>query len=96
MRQEIEVRDIIPAIRREYAKAFVSIGFSQRKTAKILNLTEAAVSNYIHDRRGSSVPLPKYVIVKIVPPPTENLKVRELLKELDKNAKYNPRENLNL
>jgi molecular chaperone DnaJ len=38
----------------------------------------------------------QYVIVKIVPPPTENLKVRELLKELDKNAKYNPRENLNL
>lgn len=65
MRQEIEVRDIIPAIRREYAKAFISKGLSQRKTAQILNLTEAAVSNYIHDKRGSSVPLPKHVIVKI-------------------------------
>ncbi len=36
----------------------------------------------------------QYVEVKIVPPPTSDLKVRELLKELEKIAPYNPRKEL--
>ncbi len=38
----------------------------------------------------------QYVTVKIVPPPTENLRVRELLKELEKTASFNPRKDLNI
>jgi DnaJ-class molecular chaperone len=33
-----------------------------------------------------------YVEIKIVPPSTKDLKVRELLKEIEKIAPYNPRE----
>lgn len=65
MRQEIEVWEIIPAIRKEFARTFVSMGFSQRKTAQALNLTEAAVSNYLRDKRGASVSLPQSVVDEI-------------------------------
>jgi DnaJ-class molecular chaperone len=35
-----------------------------------------------------------YVEIKIVPPSTKDLKVRELLKEIEKTSPYNPREDL--
>ncbi len=37
-----------------------------------------------------------FVEVKIVPPPSEDVRVRDLLKELDKITQFNPRENLNI
>ena len=56
MPQEIEVRYILPAIRRELARIFVEEHkFSQKEAAKILGLTEAAISQYQHSKRAKEV-----------------------------------------
>ena len=56
MPQEIEVRYILPAIRRELARIFIEEDkFSQKKAASILGLTDAAVSQYQHSKRAKDV-----------------------------------------
>ncbi len=56
MPQEIEAKYIIPAIRREFAKILISQkGYSQKKAAQFLDITEAAVSQYLHAKRGVDV-----------------------------------------
>ena len=56
MPQEIEVRYILPAIRRELARIFIQEHkLSQKKAASILGLTEAAVSQYQHSKRAKEV-----------------------------------------
>ena len=56
MPQEIEVRYILPAIRRELARIFVEENkFSQKEAARILGLTDAAVSQYQHSKRAKDV-----------------------------------------
>ena len=53
--QEIEVWYVIPAIRREFAKALVKKGLKQREVARMLGVTDAAVSQYFSSKRGSEV-----------------------------------------
>ena len=53
--QEIEVWYIIPAIRREFAKGLVKKGLKQREVAKILGVTDAAISQYFSSKRASEV-----------------------------------------
>ncbi len=53
--QEIEVWYIIPAIRRELAKAMLKKGMSQRDVARKLGVTDAAVSQYLRSKRASEV-----------------------------------------
>lgn len=53
--QEIEVWYIIPAIRRELAKAFQKKGMKQREIARTLDITDAAVSQYFSSKRGTEV-----------------------------------------
>lgn len=66
MPQEIEVRYILPAIRRELAKIFIQdYKFSQKDAAKILGLTEAAVSQYQHSKRAKEVVFSDNVIKEI-------------------------------
>ena len=56
MPQEIEVRYILPAIRRELASIFINDHkMSQKEAAKILGLTEAAISQYRHSKRAKEV-----------------------------------------
>ena len=56
MPQEIEVRYILPAIRRELARIFIQEHkLSQKDAAKLLGLTEAAVSQYQHSKRAKEV-----------------------------------------
>ena len=56
MPQEIEVRYIIPAIRRELANVFIKEHkLSQKEAAKLLGLTEAAISQYRHSKRAKEV-----------------------------------------
>jgi len=56
MPQEIEIRYILPAIRRELAKTLIEEhNLSQKEVAKILGLTEAAISQYQHSKRASHV-----------------------------------------
>ncbi len=53
--QEIEVLLILPAIRRELAIEMKKLGFEQKKIAKILCVTEAAISQYIKNKRANKV-----------------------------------------
>ena len=55
MPQEIEVWYVIPAIRRELAKAMAKKGMKQKDIAKNLSLTEPAVSQYIRAKRAKEV-----------------------------------------
>ena len=56
MPQEIEVRYILPAIRRELARIFVEEqNLRQKEASKLLGLTKAAVSQYRHSRRAKEV-----------------------------------------
>jgi hypothetical protein len=50
---EIVVWHILPAIRREFAKALIThYNLTQKKVADKLGLTEAAVSRYLSGKRG--------------------------------------------
>jgi uncharacterized protein len=60
MPQEIEVWYLIPALRREFAKIFIkNHGFTQRKVANILGITESAISQYINSKRGREIKFSK-------------------------------------
>ncbi len=60
--QEVEVHYILPAIRRELAIAMKAKGFEQKRIAKLLNVTEPAVSQYIKNKRGADVEFPQKVM----------------------------------
>jgi predicted transcriptional regulator len=53
--QEIEVWYIIPAIRRELAKAMLKKGLKQKDVADRLGVTDAAISQYLKSKRASEV-----------------------------------------
>ncbi len=53
--QEIEVWYLLPAIRRELSKFLVNDGLTQREIASKLGITEAAVSQYLKEKRGNEV-----------------------------------------
>ncbi len=55
MPQEIEVWYIIPALRRELAKRMVELGLAQKQVAERMELTEAAVSQYLSSKRAKEV-----------------------------------------
>lgn len=55
MPQEIEVWYLIPAIRKEFVKLMIKKGLSQKKAANKLGITEAAVSQYLKDKRACDV-----------------------------------------
>lgn len=66
MPQEIEVRYILPAIRRELASILIKEHKkSQKEAASILGLTEAAVSQYQHSKRAKEVVFSDNVINEI-------------------------------
>ena len=66
MPQEIEVKYILPAIRREFAKILVEEkNYSQKHAAKILDLTEAAISQYFSSKRAKEVVFSEDVIEEI-------------------------------
>ncbi len=53
--QEIEVWYVLPAIRREVCKSLVAKGMTQRAVARMLGVTEPAVSQYIRSKRASKL-----------------------------------------
>lgn len=55
MPQEIEVWYILPAIRRELVKEMMVLGLKQNQIASILGITEAAVSQYVKQKRAKEV-----------------------------------------
>jgi predicted transcriptional regulator len=63
---EIIVWKVLPIIRKEFAKSLIkNHGFTQRKAAEKLGLTEASVSRYISDKRGEIKKLNKEMIEEI-------------------------------
>ena len=66
MPQEIEVRYILPAIRRELARIFIKEHkLNQKDAAKLLGLTEAAISQYQHSKRATEVVFSEDIIDEI-------------------------------
>jgi predicted transcriptional regulator len=65
MPQEIEVWYLIPAIRRELAKAMLKEGRAQKAIAKTLGVTEAAVSHYMKSKRAAEVTFSSDVSIEI-------------------------------
>lgn len=53
--QEVEVFYILPAVRRELASRMKARGKSQKDIAKLLGITEPAVSQYMSSKRASLV-----------------------------------------
>ena len=53
--QEIEVWYVLPALRRQFVLAFKEHGLRQKEIAKIMTISEAAVSQYLKNKRGSKV-----------------------------------------
>ena len=50
--QSIELHYVLPAVRREIALKLKEKGLGQKEIAKRLSVTEAAVSQYINDKRA--------------------------------------------
>jgi hypothetical protein len=63
--QEVEVFYILPAIRRELTLAFKELGRSQKDIAKLLGVTEAAVSQYMSQKRATDVTFPDIMKAQI-------------------------------
>lgn len=55
MPQEIEVWYILPSIRRELTIALKEKEISQKEIALLLGITESAVSQYLHEKRGHGI-----------------------------------------
>jgi len=53
--QEVEVFYILPAVRRELTRHMKAEGKSQKEIAKLLGVTEPAVSQYLSSKRASLV-----------------------------------------
>ncbi|MGN1044388.1 MAG: transcriptional regulator [Candidatus Methanomethylophilaceae archaeon] len=64
---EVVVWYLLPTIRRELAKKLVAdFGYTQSKVAKTFGLTDAAVSQYLKNKRGDNLVVtgdPNYFIV---------------------------------
>ncbi|AJF61420.1 TPA: hypothetical protein HA239_04410 [Candidatus Woesearchaeota archaeon] len=52
--QEIEVWFILPGLRREFVVALKRQGIAQKKIARLLNISEPAVSQYLSNKRGAT------------------------------------------
>lgn len=63
--QEIEVFYILPAIRRELTIAMKDLGFTQKRIAKLLGVTEPAISQYLSKKRAVNINFSKEMQEKI-------------------------------
>jgi uncharacterized protein len=59
--QEVEVWYILPALRKLFAIELKKTGLKQNQIAKALNITEAAVSQYLTKKRGEEIKFPKQI-----------------------------------
>lgn len=58
--QEIEIWYLIPALRRELARIFISeFNLSQKQASKVLGITESAISQYVKSKRGNELKFSK-------------------------------------
>ena len=82
MPQEIEVWYVIPAIRRELAKILVKdFKKSQKECAALLGITEAAVSQYLSQKRAKEVIFGRNTVKEIKKAAERIIKEGEVLME---------------
>ncbi len=53
--QEVELHYILPAIRRELTDLLKSMGLEQKEIAKLLQVSEPAISQYVKNKRAQNV-----------------------------------------
>ena len=83
MPQEIEVWYIIPALRRELAKCMVDFGLAQKQIAGRMEITEAAVSQYLSSKRAKEVTFGSAILNEIKKSAERIVKNKEsLVKEM--------------
>lgn len=63
--QEIEVWYVIPALRKELAKALLELSLTQKQIAAKLGLTEPAVSQYLKGKRGGDIKFSPAVMMRV-------------------------------
>ena len=63
--QEIEVFYVIPTIRKNLAVQMKAQGLKQKKIAELLHLEEAAVSQYLNNKRGNQISFSNEIISEI-------------------------------
>lgn len=59
--QEIEAWYVLPLIRKELALAMKKEGLDQKRIAKSLGVTAAAVSQYVNNKRGNDYAIGKHL-----------------------------------
>ena len=62
--QEVQVWYVLPALRKRYALELKKKGLKQKQIAKLMNITEAAVSQYLKSKRAN-LNLPKQIDTQI-------------------------------
>jgi len=75
--QDMQVRYLFPLLRKETAKELHKKGLKQKEISQIMGLTEAAVSQYLNDKRGKELKLSadeKKIIEKEIPKLLKNKK----------------------
>jgi uncharacterized protein len=84
--QEVEVFYILPAIRKELSIVLKAQGRNQKEIAKMLGVTEAAVSQYLNAKRATDVSFPhelkeqiRAAAAKITDPTTMITQVQTIL-----------------
>lgn len=56
--EELASKSVIPAIRALIVKRLVEVhGMTQQQAAKLLGVTQPAVSKYLHEKRGAAIKL---------------------------------------
>lgn len=58
---ELIVWYVLPTIRAELAKELIKLGLSQKEVSEKLGITQAAVSQYVKDKRGKGIPVNKQI-----------------------------------
>lgn len=64
--QEVEVWYLIPSLRKEFARIFIKEHkMNQKEAAKVLGVTESAVSQYLKSKRANEIKFSKEEIKEI-------------------------------
>ncbi len=63
--QEIEVFYVIPSLRKHLAAHMKAKGLKQKQIAKLLQIEDAAVSQYLSNKRGDKIKLEKNILEEV-------------------------------
>lgn len=65
--EEVEAKATIPALRAMVAKRLLQkYGLTQQRVARLLGVTQAAISNYLRETRGAAYTLESNIVVTVM------------------------------